>query len=425
MVPVINRDFIGVASAIVGCILFKRSLPKIFNGLGLPEFLTMAFLFVPLVTAMLNDDRIVIGSRILPGETLYDGLSACLQQAVLLIPYLLGRQLFRERQSSRDIIRALTVAGLGYSVLILFEVRMSPQLHYWIYGYYPSGWIQQVRDYGYGYRPMVFIGHGLYVAFFIMCTVVAASVLWRMRLKVYRLSGAMLTGYLAAILVLCQTLSAILYAAFLVPFVRWMTPKAQVRLAVVLVTVALAYPVLRTLDLVPTNEALRLAEMASAGRAASLQVRFDNEQQLLAKAHERPWFGWGRWGRNRVYENEGYDWTITDGAWIIILGTFGIAGFVAEFGLLALPVFRAASSLRRISDANEQRELACLALLVAVSVFDLLPNSILSPFGWLVAGALLARTEALQRSKSREARSIQATRNLNKIDGLKDLERVN
>ena len=37
--------------------------------------------------------------------------------------------------------------------------------------------------------------------------------------------------------------------------------------------------------------------------------------------------------------------SITDGRWIITIGQFGLFGFVAEFGLLILPVFRAASAL--------------------------------------------------------------------------------
>ena len=74
-------------------------------------------------------------------------------------------------------LRGLVVAGLIYSLPMLFEVRMSPQLHTWIYGYFPHSFGQQMRDGG--FRPVVFIGHGLGVAFFVMTTVVAAAAFWR------------------------------------------------------------------------------------------------------------------------------------------------------------------------------------------------------------------------------------------------------
>ena len=56
---------------------------------------------------------------------------------------------------------------------MLFEIRMSPQLHRWLYGYYPFGFITQMR-YG-GFRPSVFMENGLVCAFFAMTAMVAAT----------------------------------------------------------------------------------------------------------------------------------------------------------------------------------------------------------------------------------------------------------
>ena len=77
------------------------------------------------------------------------------------------------------------------------------------------------------------------------------------------------------------------------------------------------------------------------------------------------------------------------------VGQFGLFGFVAEFGLLALPVFRAASVLRLTVSASDRIILAALALILAVNIIDLLPNAFLTPWTWLLAGALLGRVEAL------------------------------
>ena len=134
----------------------------------------------------------------------------------------------------------------------------------------------------------------------------------------------------------------------------------------------------------------------SIKRADSLKTRFVQEQQLLDHASERLWFGWGRFGRNRLFKGwQGRDSSTTDGYWIITLGTFGLVGFAALFGLLALTVFRARAALRIAQTKQDGQLVAALALIVAINMFDLLPNSSISPWTWLLAGALLGRAEAI------------------------------
>src|SRR5262249_16447535 len=154
------------------------------------------------------------------------------------------------------------------------------------------------------------------------------------------------TAYLSVILVLCKTFGALLYGTVLVPLVRFAKPRSQMRVALVLVTIALLYPALRIANVFPANSMVGMAAEVNAERASSLRVRFDQEQQLLQHAFDRFAFGWGRWGRSRVYDKEaGIDISKTDGRWIITMGQFGFFGLLAEFGLLALPIFRAASAL--------------------------------------------------------------------------------
>jgi hypothetical protein len=138
------------------------------------------------------------------------------------------------------------------------------------------------------------------------------------------------------------------------------------------------------------------ATLISADRAASLEFRFDQEQQLLERASQRFLFGWGRFGRSRLFNEEsGKDDSVADGRWIITMGQFGLFGFLAEFGLLALPILRAASALRFVVSIPDRVYVAALALIVAICIVDLLPNGILSPWTMLLAGALLGRTEAV------------------------------
>ena len=398
MIPAFDKGSIACLSALLGCLLVGRR-PRFPNGFGAPEILILMLLIAPFITAELNSDPFRAGGMTLPGIEHYDAISAVVAQLIFFVPFLLGRLVLRSSADNQEVLRVLVTAGLIYSLPMLFEVRMSPQLHTWIYGYFPHSFGQQMRDGG--FRPVVFIGHGLGVAFFAMTTVVAATALWRTQVRIFRLPAGIITLYLGVVLLLCKTLGSLVYTALATPLVRYATPRLQLKLATVLVSIALLYPTLRAADLLPTTQLVDMATWVSEERAESLKFRFDQEQQLLDHASKRFLFGWGRFGRNRVYdEQSGRDLSVTDGRWIITMGQFGFFGFLAEFGLLALPIFRAAKALRWAGTFFDQVSLAALSLILAINVIDLLPNSSLSPFTWLIAGALLGRTEAL-RTESR------------------------
>ncbi|MEH2557279.1 hypothetical protein V1286_004808 [Bradyrhizobium algeriense] len=364
---------------------------------GIAEVLVAIFLFGPIITSMLNGDPVFAGDRVIPGVGLYDAVSAVEAALIVLLPFFVGRGLFRTEQANEQVLKALVVAGLFYSIPMLFEMRFSPQFHFWIYGYFPTDFIQQVRDGG--YRPMVFTGHGLIAAIFLFMSVTAAAALWRSGGGLRRSGGV--TAYLGAVLILCRSAGATLFGAIVVPLVCFAKPKLQARVAVVFVLLALFYPMLRVADLVPTRLMVELAQSVSFDRASSLQVRFENEASLLERALQRPIFGWGRYGRSRIYDEGGKDVSVTDGHWVIAIGQFGILGFVAEFGLLALCVIKAAAAARHARSFKENILLTALALIVATNVVDLLPNASLLPMTWLFSGALLGRAEALQQAAMR------------------------
>jgi len=394
MIPGFDKSSIPSLVAFA-CVIIMRRPRWLGNGFGLVELLILILIVSAFVTSLLNDDAILIGRRFLPGVGLYDAGSVVIIQIIVLLPFFIGRQLMRSADDIEEILRSLVIAALGYSLLMLAEVRLSPQLHIWVYGYFPSDIISsQFRDEG--FRPAVFVGSGLAVAFFTMTAVVAVAALSRTRTRIARLPLSGVIAYLGVVLILCKGLASIVYGAFLVPLVRWATPRIQLRVATVLVMIGLSYPILRTMDLVPTTFMLELAESVDVERAGSLETRFINERRLLDHASQRFWFGWGRFGRSRVYNEYGYDISLTDGYWIITMGQFGFVGFLATFGLLALPVFRAASALRFTKSMPDRINLAALAVIIAVYVVDLLPNAGLSPWSWLLTGALLGRAEALR-----------------------------
>jgi len=272
---------------------------------------------------------------------------------------------------------------------------MSPQLHTIFYGYFPHSFGQQVR--AGGFRPVVFMGHGLLVGFFTFIVLLSVVALWEIKIKIRQFSPSRVSYYVLIVLVLCKAKAALLYGLLAFFMIKKTAYKTQMRIAVLMVIIALSYPSLSIIKVFPHESITQLAtDVMGEKRAQSLKFRFDNEHVLLSHARERLLFGWGGWGRNRVYsEVTGRDITVTDGRWIITFGQFGLFGFIAEFGLMAIAVFRANKAARLVKRKSEQTLLAAHALLVGIVMIDQLLNASLAPWLWLLTGILLGRSETI------------------------------
>jgi hypothetical protein len=163
---------------------------------------------------------------------------------------------------------------------------------------------------------------------------------------------------------------------------------------------------LRTYDIIPVRRVVAAASTVSADRAGSLQFRIENEDKLLAKANQKPYLGWGTWGRNRVFDQEtGTDMSITDGEWILRFGMFGWLGYLSLFGLFAAAAFSALSSVKGPVTLSAIH-LGALTLLLAINLTDLIPNANLLPLTYLIAGSIAGRARvkakvaALSRRKT-------------------------
>lgn len=398
MVPAIDKSSIVGISALVACIFFlSKNRASKSARFGLVEIFLLMYILGPVFTSQFNGDNIIIGYRFLPGVGLYDALSAAQAAFIFLVPFFLGRKFLRSEDDLQTMLQALAVSGALYSVLLLFEIRFSPQLHYWVYGYYPSEFVQTLREGG--FRPMAFMGHGLLAAFFVMASLLSAAALWRSRIPA-TVPWSTITIYLGAVLLICKSLGALIYGSFGSVLILFARSRTLVTVACILVAISLGYPMLRFFGLMPTTAIVGLARSIDTERADSLQFRLNNEDQLLARALERPVFGWGRFGRSRIYDPEtGKDLSVTDGRWIIDLGQFGFVGFLAEFGLLGLCVLRSAQTYKT-AKPHVQLHIAALTLLLAINVVDLLPNAGLIPLTWLIAGALLGFSERSARRPS-------------------------
>lgn len=403
--PALDKTSIPSISALVGALIFSKGPvvrpPREWWLLALMAL----YIISPMFTVLANRDQLMFGSYILPGLKPYDALSAAAYKCIDIIPFMLGYSMLRTAQAQDYFLRALVVAVLGYTTLMLIEVRLSPQLHTWIYGFFPHSFAQQVR--GEGYRPVVFLGHGLLVAIITAMAIVATAYLTQRRAKIFGISAWTWLVYLGVVMILCRSLGA-LVLSFLALLAMIFVRRRDIRLICALVAVVvLLYPILRGADVVPIQALADQVALINEERAGSLQTRIDNEDRLLDRASQRPWFGWGGYGRNRVFdEYTGADLSITDGTWIITIGSYGWSGYVAAFGLICLPMIAAWRRGARLSPAS-----AALSLTLAVNLLDLLPNSSLTPLTWLMAGTLASTPQRSVRTNRSLTLSSQLGRN--------------
>jgi hypothetical protein len=346
-------------------------------ALDLPMLLLCA---VPFAAAAAND----LGP--------YEGASGVLANVLVFgVPYLLGRLYLGDREGLADLADGLVLAGLVYAPLCLWEIRMSPQLHRLAYGYTASPVFAQNIRFG-GYRPTVFMSHGLMVALFMASTALVAYWLWRTgaRRTLAGLPLGVVTLALSGTTLLCKSTGAAALLVAGVVVLEGTRHLATPALVLLLMAIPPAYCAAR-LGGWSGAEVVALSAGAGRDRAQSVQFRLQNERELVAKALERPWLGWGRWGRSRIHDGTGRDVSIVDSLWIITIGESGLTGLVALWLALAAP----ALLLLRAAPARHwgERGLGAAAALVVVglvSVVDDLLNTMATPVGLVIAGALVS-----------------------------------
>ena len=352
--------------------------------------LLLMLLFGQVFTFLTNTDPTNIGwqpHHVRRGLTLWDLPSTVFAILVPLAVFLAGRRYFCTPEGHRILLATFVTAALIYTLPALWEIRMSPRLHAQFYGFFPHEWLQTWRG---GWRPQVFFTHGLELALFNAMAVLGALVLWKSAPPGRSAAYLMISMWIAATLVLSNSLGALLIAVVLVPVVVFLSPRLQTITAASIVAVVILYPALRGLGISPLQPVFDYLAANGSARAGSLGFRLEQEALTLERASERPLFGWGTWGRWMVIEEGRQIPRAVDGHWAITVGSFGWFGFIAMYGLAAVGVLAHASPklLRAIPPVT-----AGMTVVLAANLFDLIPNSFLSPLTWLLAGALAGHVE--------------------------------
>lgn len=387
--PALGKEHLVPLGALIGCFFFRRRIlkgAKPFRGYDLFIVLRLIGLFG---TYMTNGDPIKIGPITLPGLSLYDFITSAIKEILFWWPpFFLGRTVIRTSKDLRTLFVILAGAGLLYTFFEFIEIVFSPNLNRWIYGFHPSRFLMSIR--AGGYRPMVFMRHGINVAFFTAVMILAATTLGRIKGRVFGIKGWVIALYMSFVLVLCHSLGALIYAAACAPLLWFGRPRTQAKVAAVIALLAFSYPVARATGLVPVEQInLFTAQKFGEDRSASLALRLSEEELLMGRALERITFGWGGYSRSFRHDpTTGVSTSITDGAWASEVGTNGIFGFVSLFGMLLYPAWRSRAALRKLVGRDERAMAACLGLIAAIYGVELIPNSSIDPYLTFLVGVL-------------------------------------
>ena len=320
----------------------------------------------------------------------YDGLTAIYYQTLEWgLPYLFGRLYFSSLRSMGILAAGIFLGGLVYIPFCLFEIRMSPQLHTWLYGFHQHSFNQSYR-FG-GWRPTVFMYHGIMVGLWMAMASLSGIWLW-LNGGLRSLFRIPLPWFLAPLLittVLCKALGGLvllLVGLMVLMSIRWGAPRMAI---LILALFAPLYCAIRIPRIWSGAELTDVSALVSAERASSLKFRLMNEDMLLERASMRPTFGWARWGRARVHDDMGRDISITDGLWIIVFGNQGLVGLSSMLAAFLVPV---AGLWRAIRPAAWKHHLVAPAAAMCVMVLcffvDNIFNDMNNPVYTLAMGGL-------------------------------------
>ncbi|MBN3926992.1 O-antigen ligase domain-containing protein [Nostoc sp. NMS4] len=329
------------------------------------------------------------------------------------VPYFLGRIYFNDLAGLRQLAVGIFAGGMAYVPLCLLEMRISPTLHLRVYGFHARADFGQTVRYG-GYRPTVFLEHGLWVGMWMMTATLLGIVLWRTKVikKLWNYPVNWLVLVLFVTFLLVKSTGAYLYLAIAIGIwftSRWLRTPLPMLLISAVISLYLYLGATGELYKIPqVNDFLIASESSTNDRSQSLAFRIANEKLLSSKAQLKMAFGWGDGGGNRIYDASGKDISVTDSLWIIVFGQQGIVGLLTFSTMLLLPSLSFAFlcyppstwSNRKVAPA------AGLALVLVLYLMDSSLNAMICPVFILANGGLAGLV--LKEPETTKTKSIRA-----------------
>ncbi len=333
----------------------------------------------------------------------YDAFAMLLQRSVQYgIPYLLGRCYFQNADDAKEFCKGILLGGLLYVPLCMYEFRMSPQLHRIFYGFSPFTDFSMAQRWG-GFRPTVFMQHGLMVG--VWMATAAATSFWLWRTKVLTrfmfLPMWLVTGILMVVTVFVKATGAIVLLAAVLGIMWFLLHFRSKSPFVAVIVVIPVYLYVRTTGIWDGIDFSHwLGTKIDEERALSLWYRLTMENATVFHLENRELFGWGGWGRAfdfKVYDG-GLDTTIVpDSFWIVTFGSNGYYGLITIFLFYLLGP---ALLLWKMGPADwvnsKYAPVTGMALVSLVYSLDCLVNAMINPIFIVMLGSVTGMAARMQ-----------------------------
>lgn len=313
---------------------------------------------------------------------------------VMATPYLVGRVYLADLPGLRGLATGVVLGGLVYAPLCLYESWAGPTLGARVYG---AAVTEQATRFGLGFRPVVFLESGLHTGMWMAVAAVTAYWTWscgrsaRSRDRGGFVPPAVAVALLAVTAVLTKSVGAVALLAAGAGALWLVRRTGRTAAVTALLFLPVVYMAVRIPGVWSGEQLVRLtSRLFGHDRAWSLVVRLISEDGLVARALERPVWGWGGFGRNR-----GEGTGLTDGYWVIVLGTLGLVGLSAWAVSSLLPAWLFLKRTRARGLAWSDPELAPASALAVVTVLytiDCLSNSMITPIYVMAMGGLAGLT---------------------------------
>jgi len=324
----------------------------------------------------------------------YDGLSATFDNMIAwAVPYLAGRIYFNSYEKLKDLCLGIVIGGMVYVPLCLYEIRMSPRLNINLYGFFAHEWRQHSRYSG--WRPIVFMQHGLMVAVWMALSATMSFWLWRSRI-VDHLKGipmAYIFIVLAITAVLCKAASG-WFALAMGCGAYFFHRRFNIRsFTILLILVVPLYMSFRISGVIEGQDIGRVAvKVFDAERAGSLGMRLFQEDLFIEHAMESPVFGWGAHSRN--WPVDPYTGAklvrMVDALWIILFSKNGFLGILSWSAAMLVGPWLVFRSTKLQNNENQTSFIlpVTLSLIVVLFMIDSMVNAMIGPIYITITGAL-------------------------------------
>ena len=235
---------------------------------------------------------------------------------------------------------------------------------------------------------MVFIGHGITVAFFVFVAAASVALINQSVGTKTKQLKLVIIIYLLIVLLLCKSATSIVLATLFFGVIYTFSLALVKAITRIVCIFFLCYPLVAIFVPDYLYALGELIEKIDPERGQSFIFRLDHERQLLSHIGEKIVFGWGTWGRMR------FDQSITDSSWLIMLGQFGLFGFFTFYGALISILFRCLKFASLSSSFHQSQKHVWMCFLLCLVLLDQLVNSSLTSSGLylMLFGMVLAQT---------------------------------